>query len=325
MLFFFFGGKDLLQDASNEAARWIMYIGFAIFLPGFMLLLTLWRREMRVLGLKTAGSTIRGRVVSMKKDRLSQGYVLEYGFNDSMGRTYQGKELLFQQEAFTWREGEEVEILYDPNDPTVSVWVGRTDDHLGESQLINDDVRETASSAVIPAETPVLPPASFPSSFTLFRRCIPMRRALANFVWVLFYGLFLLGATILAAEQPSKEGWLVLIVGSLALLAFFLFGVVRNWIQGVRQLREWRRLLDNGSPVGATVTLVEEKRERWGRWTWKPGWIVSYRYTDPNGRFRYGDSGYLSRKEAADWRTEDKCMILYDPGHPEKNVWIGKT
>jgi hypothetical protein len=151
-----------------------------------------------------------------------------------------------------------------------------------------------------------------------------MRRALANFVWFLFYGLFLLGATILTPEHPTKEAMIGLTVVSLGLVAFFLFGVLRNWIKGVRQLREWRHLRDNGSPAGATVTLIEEKRERWGRWTWKPGWIVSYRYTGRNGRFHYGDSGYLSRKEAADWRTRDECVVLVDHEEPWKSVWIGK-
>jgi hypothetical protein len=335
----------------------------------------------------------------VKKDWLSQGYVLHYSFNDWMGTPYRGRKILFQKEAFTWRHGEEGEVRYDRNDPRINVWIGRGfefnedekmvsvpatvvgvaerngdgenevvvryryRDHLGaihEDQLVekqgvlfkqgdtgkvqfdlwhpglnlwlgkSERDKESAgaakplrSSSASP-ETPVFPRAPVPSPFTLFRRCIPMRRALANFVWFLFYGLLLLGAIILTADQPSEEALLGLTVASL-LVAFLLFGVVRNWIKGVRELRVWRRLLDSGSPIEGTITVVEEQRERWGRLTWKPGWIVSYRYESPNGRFYYGDSGYLTRKEAADWRIRDKCVVLYDHEEPSKSVWIGKS
>jgi hypothetical protein len=125
ILFFFLGGKDLLKDPTDQFALSTIYIGCLFLVPGAVLALVTWRRELMALGLTSAATAIRGHVVSVKKDWLSQGYVLRYSFNDPMGGTYRGGKILSQQEAFTWREREEGVVRYDPNEPGISVWIAR--------------------------------------------------------------------------------------------------------------------------------------------------------------------------------------------------------
>ena len=125
ILSFFLGGKDLLRDPSDEFARWIIYISVLFVLAGALLICLVSYQAKNVFALRAGASTVRGRVTSVKRDWLSRGYELQYSFVDSIGRTYRGKKILSQQEAFTWRDGEEGEVRCDPNAPEKNVWIGR--------------------------------------------------------------------------------------------------------------------------------------------------------------------------------------------------------
>jgi len=396
MLLLYLSGADLLNDPADEFARWTAYTGCLLFLAGAMLASVTWRREMRTHALARAAPGILGRVASVKKDWLSQTYVLYYSFKDAVGRAYRGKKFLSQQEAFTWREGEEGEVRYDPKDPKISSWIGRAVafdaegdsatapatiievkkesaengdeilvryrycDHLGEThedQFIEDEgahykVGETGtvefdpryagtsawlgkSGAVAAPETaeamtptprvvaPVLARAARPSTFQLIKRCKPFKNAMLILVYIFIAAVFLL--LLVAFPEPSstdyRAGVALYSVGLLGLVAWFALNVRK----GVRQVKGWRRIADRGLAAEGTVNLVEEKRQSLGRWTWKPGWVISYRYHDHEGKPHTGESGYLSRRAADRWRSGDKCVVVYDPARPSNSVWIGKA
>jgi hypothetical protein len=394
-VFFFFGGKDFLHDPSDEFARWIVYIGALFALAGAVFLCLVSYQGKTARDLRTRASAARGRVTGVKRDWLSRGYALNYSFVDPIGRTYRGKKILSQQEAFTWRDGEEGEIRYDSHAPGKSVWIGRGiefepdesvatcvgmiieviernldgekqsvvhyryRDHLGEvdedqfveteSALYNAGDRgrvefhlrhpglnqwlgktedpglagsDTAASPRGCGEAANLDPRSVPSTFPLLRRSKSLKSASLIFVYVLIAGFFLLLFAV-AKENPSADdmiGLRLYALGFAALIVWFL----RKLVLGIRDVKSWKHILRSGAPARGTVNLVEEKRQRLGRWTWTPGWIISYRYSDMNGRVNSGESAYLSGREAARWRTRDSCLIVYDPERPESSVWIGK-
>jgi len=398
ILFVFLGGKDLLSDASNEFSRWVVYFGVLFSLAGTLLVSVTRRKDKAAAALGAAAVTVRGRVGSVKKDWLSQGYALQYGFVDSMGKSYRSKTILPQQEAFTWRDGEEGEVRYDTNDPSVSVWIGRRinfgedegtatcvgtvievsernlddekdfvvryryRDHLGEfheDQYVQDESAlykvgdpgkvefslyhpalsewlgktddsttlagssDTAPATNAAVDKPVFVPGSGPSTFQLLGRSQPLKSASLIFVYILITGLFLLLVAIVK-ETPSRDDMIGVSIYSAIVIGLFLWFVRKLWT-GIEEVKDWKRIVNCGAAAQGTVNIVEEKRQSLGRWTWNAGWIVSYRYSDRSGRSYSGDSGYLSRREAARWRSRDKCVIVYDPERPEKSVWIGRT
>jgi hypothetical protein len=399
ILLFFLGGQDLLKDPLDEFARWVMYIGFVFFLPGALIVMGVWRSGKTALALADKGIIVRALITDVKKDWLSRGYALRYRFNDAMGRTYSGKKFLPQQEAFTWREGEESEVRFDPNDPTRSVWIGRAVEfdaegssvtvpatvievtgqnaerdekvvvryryrnHLGqihEGGFIEDkgvvykagdtgevecylrhpdvsrwlgksdhaiasgDMAETASFGRAWSEAPIFVPASLPSAFKLVRRSKSLKTARLTFFYFCLFGVFLFTLAVFK-ESPDKDDQIGFTLYSLLVAGVFVFFVKHLWA-GIREVREWQRIASRGSAAEGTVVLVEQVRKNLRRgWTWSPGWVVSYRYRDDKGMVHTGDSGYLSRKEAAKWRFRDKCVILCDSEHPEKSVWIGRS
>jgi hypothetical protein len=397
ILFFFLGGADLLDDPADEFALWTVYVGGLFFLAGVALALIAWRREMRKHALSSAAPAGRGRVLSVKKDWLSRAYVLHYRFNDSGGRIHRGKKILSQQEAFTWREGEEGEIRYDSKDPKTSIWIGRAvefeadggsatapailievtpqkadgdkgtrvryryRDHLGEThedQFIDDEgapyaVGEAGIVAFDPrhpglnqwlgksdavsalggmveaksrpqrAAAPLPIRASRPSTFRLAGRSKPLKNARLLLFYIFIAALFLL--LLIAVEEPvsSRNDLLGFTLFSMLLLALVVWFVL-SLRKGIREVKGWRRILDRGSAAGGTVSLVEEKHQSLGRWTWQPGWVSTYRYHDHEGKPHTGD-GYLSRREAQPWRSGDDCVVVYDPAQPSSSVWVGKA
>jgi len=366
-------------------------------LAGALLVSVTSRKNQAAAALGAAAVTVRGRVGRVKKDWLSQGFALQYSFVDSMDKSFGGKAFVPQKEAFTWRDGDEGKVRYDPNDPRKSVWMGRgiefaedestatcvgtvTEvierdldgkkqsvvhyhyrDHLGE--IHEDKFVETESAlyktgdrgkvefhlqhpgldqwlgktedpgagagssdtAVSPHaydEVANLDPDAVPSTLQLLRRSKSLWSASLIFVYVLITGFFLLLFVVLK-ESPSRDDMIGLGLFALMFAALFVW-FVRKLVLSIRDVKSWKRILNSGAPARGTVNLVEEKRQRLGRWTWTPGWTISYRYRDKSGRVHNGESGYLSRKEAARWRTRDSCLIIYDSERPEASVWIGK-
>lgn len=316
--FVFLGGRDLVAQPSDPVARWLVYLGLALLVAGALLVADAWRRARAVVALSEGGVAVRARVTEVERDWLSRGYALRYLFDDAMGQRRQGLKIVSQREAFTWREGDEGDARYDPGDPATSVWIGR------EVELDEDEPAVTAAvlpESARPDAVPLGAPTP-PSTWALVRRSPSLRSAALASVYVVVFSFFLLLLAVFE-EAPSDGDRL-----GFALFSLLVAGVVvllgwRLWA-GWREVAGWRRIASRGFAVEGVVSLVEEKRKRLGRWTWTPGWIVTYRYRDAGGELHDGESGYLSRRQASRWRCRDRCLILCDPERPELSVWLGR-
>lgn len=390
---FLIGTAGLLQGPTSDATFYL-YAGVFVFLAGALLAWVTWRAEAGGARLTHAAPVSRGQIVKIKKDWLSDAYVLRFNFKDAVGRSYRGRKILSQQEAFMWREGEEGGVRYDARNPKVNVWIGRgvaldtegdsatapatiievtpqhyedgSDltvryryrDHVGEShedEFIDDEGApyrvgdagtvefdpqqpelstwlgktgvasghdEAAARSPIPRVTTLtLAPAAKPSTFRLMRHSKPIKNAMLILVYLFIAAVFLI--VLMAATDPASPddqfGVALYAAMFLGLVVWFVWSL---W-KGMREVSEWRGIIDRGRAAEGTVSLVEEKRQSLGRWTWKPGWVISYRYRDHTGQSHTGASGYLSRKEAQRWRSRDKCAIIYDPAQPWQSVWVG--
>jgi len=150
----------------------------------------------------------------------------------------------------------------------------------------------------------------------LMRRSLCVKRAaLHGFFALVFAALWLISLVI--DDTPE-------FVGPALILTFFAFWMVWNASKGSREVMKWRRVMAIGTPAQGAVTGVNEVDERWSRWTWKPGWVVSYRYPDSGGKVHTGKSGMLSRRQARRWKKGEACVVLFNPQRPEESVWIGK-
>jgi hypothetical protein len=85
---------------------------------------------------------------------------------------------------------------------------------------------------------------------------------------------------------------------------------------------EWRRawLLRRGTPADATVTAVEQTNVTVNR---RGQWRIRFTYRDHLGQERRGASGYLAEAVALEWSRGDVGRVHFDPGRPERVLWIG--
>ena len=211
-------------------------------------------------------------------------------------------------------------VEFAPRHPGLNQWRGKT---AGAGVAARADIAAAKPTAPRAAAAPMLLRASRPSTMRLMKRCKPLKNAMLILVYILIAAVFLL--LVVAFQDPSSTDDRM----GVAIYSAILFGLVawfvRSLWKGVREVKHWRRILNQGSTAEGTVALVEEKRQRLGRWTWKPGWVISYRYRDHAGRSHSGVSGYLSPKEAQRWRSRDQGIVVYDPAQPSNSVWIGKA
>ena len=222
-----------------------------------------------------------------------------------------------ENESTLYQAGDRGKVEFHLQHPGLNQWLGKTEDP-------SRDVGSSAAAVSPNAYNEVahLDPKSVPSTLKLLRRSKSLWNASLISVYIVIMGFFLLLFAALK-ESPSRDDMIGLGLFALMLAALIIW-FVRELVLGIREVKSWRRILTSGAPARGTVSLIEEKRQRLGRFTWTPGWIISYRYGDKSGRVHSGESGYLSRREAARWRTRDSCLIIYDPARPDASVWIGK-
>lgn len=159
------------------------------------------------------------------------------------------------------------------------------------------------------------------SLLSLLKRSRSARAGFRAFVVLVFFS-FILANTDLTDVQSGQ--WPVLILFAVV-LCYLLVAILRGFITGIREAREWQRVLRLGQQAEATVTLVDRKTRRIrGGMRITECWVVAYRYRDYQGSAHDAESWALSRKEAAAYRAGDKGFVCYDPNQPDKSVWIGR-
>lgn len=107
---------------------------------------------------------------------------------------------------------------------------------------------------------------------------------------------------------------------------------------GVRAVRRWVWISENGQSVEATVLGVRLARFQRAI-VWKntiyvgspdnpilgppvtPTYIIHYSYRDQLGNMYKGHSGYLTVAGATP-KPGDHGLARFDPGHPAKSIWI---
>ena len=110
------------------------------------------------------------------------------------------------------------------------------------------------------------------------------------------------------------------------------------YFAGVRVVRKWIRLSENGQSAEATVVRVRLARFQTDI-IWKntiyvrspdktisgppvnPTYIIDYSYRDQLGKVYEGHSGYLTLAGAPP-KPGDHGLARFDPEHPAKSVWI---
>ena len=90
--------------------------------------------------------------------------------------------------------------------------------------------------------------------------------------------------------------------------------------RSLRSVLRARRLLRQGRPADATVTIVEPTSVSVNR---RQQFRVRYTYRDAAGQTHDGDSGYLDWEEASRWSAGDVGQVRYDPGRPGDSLWLG--
>jgi len=90
--------------------------------------------------------------------------------------------------------------------------------------------------------------------------------------------------------------------------------------RSLRTVLRARRLLRQGRPADATVTVIEPTSVSVNR---RQQFRVRYTYRDMAGQTHDGDSGYLDWEEASRWSTGDVGQVRYDPGRPGDSLWLG--
>ena len=110
------------------------------------------------------------------------------------------------------------------------------------------------------------------------------------------------------------------------------------YFAGVRIVRRWIWLLENGQSAEATVVRVRLARFQtaiiWRNTIYvgspdktisgppvTPTYIINYSYRDQLGNLHQGRSGYLNMTGTKP-QPGDHGLIRFDPEHPAKSVWI---
>jgi protein-S-isoprenylcysteine O-methyltransferase Ste14 len=313
-----------LDNPGSALLRVIAGIGIALVLAGLAWTTALWAAHRRVAALARRGMVTRGTITAIDKDPFSPGYRLHYSFHDDRGRARSGVRLLEQQEAFTWREGQEGEVRYDA---AASHWPLRVGDreaihYFEESESPEETALPEAVSTRPRAanRAEALPVFTRPSTFALMRRSRPLGDACVAAPGSLLFGVV---AVMMWLSRSPDEEWMVL--AGVTLFAVLGWGYIAMMVwTGLREISEQRRLLEIGQPTGATVKLIREETFTVKGFSWRLGWEITYRYDDAAGQEHYGRSGYLSKREGRRWRTRDKGVVIYDPARPDQNVWAGK-
>jgi hypothetical protein len=144
--------------------------------------------------------------------------------------------------------------------------------------------------------------------------------------WLLFGGIFLavgvafLFATAgvnLFADPQQLEGaptWVFALAG-LAASGFGGFILRRAFLDRARE----KRLMDNGTPVAATVTDVRRSRVEINR---RSRWYVCYRY-EFGGHKLTGESHSLPAEWVLDFKPGDAVQIKVDPARPQDSLFMG--
>ena len=312
----------LVREESMAFGLGVTALGGALLLAGAGLLVLRGRRLRAAAAVLAKGAEVEGTVTAIRRRWPSRAYAVHFSLRDPVGRVAHSKQGMSQEEAFTWREGDRGLVAVDLEQPARSVWVGRRG-RIGESPARSD----LAASAVVPSVVAPGDGRDHPF-FRLALRSAGVRRALLYLVpgVVLFgfTGIVFATGNVRVENDASASGALALAAAVMLALASWPLG------HGIREVREWQRVLRDGVTTAAAITLVKETYEQIGghgrkipirKW----GWIISYRYTDGHGHTRSGESGYLPRREAMACRVGDACVIRYDPENPASSVWIGKA
>lgn len=123
-------------------------------------------------------------------------------------------------------------------------------------------------------------------------------------------------------NRPAGEGgWgepilLVLFGGVFAVIGGLMF---RSGFAGYRRDQRLRR---EGVASEATVAAVMPGNLTINRVT---QYVITFSFTDPQGRTWEGRSGEMPPEEAWVWRSGDKGQILFNPKNPAESIWIGKA
>lgn len=312
----------LLREESTAFGQGMVALGGLFVLVGAGLLVLRGRRLRTAAGVLAMGVEAEGTVTAIRRRWPSRAYAVHFRFRDPFGREVQSKQAMSQEEAFAWREGDTGLVCLDPGQPMRNVWIGRragvdADAHLSRLGTIGvvagvTEQRDGRRQALV----------------RLALRSRGVRRALLYLVPLVV--LFGFTAIVFATGNVRVEND-TSVVGPLALAAAVMLALA-SWPlgHGIREVREWQRVLRDGVTTAAVITLVKETYEQVGghgrklpirKW----GWIIAYRYSDGQGDVRSGESGYLPRREATACRVGDACVIRYDPDNPASSVWFGKA
>lgn len=130
-------GKTLSNATGDRVAVAIMgAIGLVLLVSGSLLARTPARRLLERLRIAGSGAPAQAAVLDVFQTSTAVNRVilwqLRYRYRDATGAEHEGEsELLRPEEAARWQPGAVAEILYDPQRPAGSVWLGRAP---GEAQ-----------------------------------------------------------------------------------------------------------------------------------------------------------------------------------------------
>lgn len=116
-------------------------------------------------------------------------------------------------------------------------------------------------------------------------------------------------ATFVAGYAFLAFNALAVAIGAVSL--FFFFG----------GKKETNRLMQYGVSTEGTVTKVGPGSVTVNH---VPQWQISYIYKDVRGREWKGTTKHMPPDRAMVWVAGDKGPVKYDPGKPQKSLWVGR-